>query len=124
MSATRERIDEYFTMWNEDDAERRNSIAARCFVDTATYVDPVADVAGPSAISAMVGELRATHPGFALRLNSAIDEHHDRVRFEWQILDADGGVFLTGVDCAVVAPDGRLVAITGFFGANPEKLAA
>jgi hypothetical protein len=124
MSDVRERIDEYFTMWNEDDPERRRVIAGRCFVESATYVDPLAAVVGPSAISDMVGELRASHPGYSLRLGSAIDEHHDRLRFEWEILDAEGGPYLTGVDCAVVAPDGRLAAITGFFGAAPEKLAA
>jgi hypothetical protein len=124
MSDARERIDEYFRMWNEDDAERRSAIAANCFVENATYVDPLADVTGPAAISGMVGALRESHPGYSLRLGSAIDEHHDRLRFEWEILDADGGLYLTGVDCAVVAPDGRLAAITGFFGANPEKLAA
>jgi hypothetical protein len=124
MSDARERIDEYFSMWNEDDAERRAAIASRCFAESATYVDPLADVVGPAAISHMVGELRASHPGYSLRLGSAIDEHHDRLRFEWEILDADGGLYLAGVDCVVVAPDGRLAAVTGFFGATPEKLAA
>ena len=105
-------------------AEARLKAAKECFVADATYTDPLADVVGPVGISAMVGGLRETHAGYSLRLASAIDEHHDRLRFEWEILDADGASYLTGVDCAVVAPDGRLASISGFFGAAPERLAA
>jgi hypothetical protein len=124
MSDVQQLIDDYFTMWNSDDADRRLVQATKCFVDDATYTDPLADVIGPVGISAMVGSLRESHAGYTLRLASAIDEHHDRLRFEWEILDADGGSYLLGVDCAVLAADGRLASISGFFGAAPERLAA
>lgn len=124
MSDAQQLIDDYFTMWNTDDAELRLAAATKCFADGATYTDPLADVAEPAGISAMVGALRESHAGYTLRLASSIDEHHDRLRFEWEILDADGGLYLTGVDCGVVAPDGRLASISGFFGAAPERLAA
>jgi hypothetical protein len=95
-----------------------------CFAENATYTDPLADVRGHDGISAMVGDLRSSHAGYSLRLASAIDEHHDRLRFEWEILDADGASYLTGVDYAVVGADGRLTAVSGFFGAAPDRLAA
>ena len=124
MTDVRRVVDDYFAMWNEDDDDQRLVATAQCFVETATYTDPLADVAGHDGISAMVGELRAAHAGYSLRLASAVDQHHDRLRFEWEILDADGGLHLSGVDCALLAPDGRLAAITGFFGAVPNRLAA
>lgn len=124
MPAVQQVIDDYFTMWNEDDDGQRKAFVAKCFVEGATYTDPLADVSGHDGISAMVGELRRSHVGYSLRLASAIDQHHDRLRFEWEILDGDGGLYLTGVDCAVLADDGRLAAISGFFGAVPERLAA
>lgn len=124
MTDVQQVIDDYFSMWNEDDSDQRSVVIAKCFVDDATYTDPLADVVGFEGISAMVGGLRESHPGYSLRLASAIDQHHDRLRFEWEILDADGGSYLTGVDCAVLAADGRLAAISGFFGAAPERLAA
>jgi hypothetical protein len=124
MTDVQQVIDDYFAMWNEDDDDRRKVVIGKCFVEDATYTDPLADVVGHDGISAMVGELRQSHAGYSLRLASSIDEHHDRLRFEWEILDADGGLYLTGVDCAVLADDGRLAAISGFFGAVPERLAA
>jgi hypothetical protein len=123
MTDVQQVIDRYFAMWNEDDDDRRAAIIATCFVDEATYTDPLADVQGHDAISAMVRDLRASHPGYSLRRASAIDRHHDLLRFEWEILDADGGLYLTGVDCVVLA-DGCIAAISGFFGAVPERLAA
>jgi len=124
MSDVQQVIDDYFAMWNEDDDGRRRIVIQRCFVEDGTYTDPLADVIGYDGISSMVGALRASHAGYSLRLSSAIDQHHDRLRFEWEILDAEGGPYLTGVDLAVLADDGRLVSITGFFGAVPERLAA
>ena len=117
-------IDRYFAMWNEDDDDRRTAIASTCFADDATYTDPLADVRGHEAISAMVGGLRESHPGYSLRRASAVDQHHDLLRFEWEILDANGDPYLTGVDCVELATDGRIAAVSGFFGAVPERLAA
>jgi hypothetical protein len=123
MSDVQQLIDDYFTMWNEDDPERCVAAASKVFVEDATYTDPLAEVVGPRAIAEMVGALRQSHAGYRLRLASTIDEHHDRLRFEWEILDADGDSYLIGVDCATVA-DGRLTSLSGFFGAAPERLAA
>jgi hypothetical protein len=124
MNDVQQVIDGYFAMWNEDDDGRRLAATAACFAADGTYTDPLADVEGHEGISTMVGELRASHPGYTLRQASALDVHHDHVRFEWEILDEAGGLYLTGVDCAVIAPDGRLASIAGFFGAAPERLAA
>ena len=63
MSDVQQLIDDYFTMWNSDDADVRLAAATKCFVDDATYTDPLADVVGPAGISAMVGSLRESHAG-------------------------------------------------------------
>jgi SnoaL-like domain len=124
MSDVQKVIDDYFAMWNEDDEDRRKIVIEKCFVEDGRYTDPLADVVGHDGIGSMVGALRESHAGYSLRLSSAIDQHHDRLRFEWEILDADGGTYLSGVDLAVLADDGRLASITGFFGSVPDRLAA
>jgi hypothetical protein len=45
-----------------------------------------------------------------------IDSHHDQLRFAWQVVGPDGSVPVAGIDVGVLAPDGRLERITGFFG--------
>jgi hypothetical protein len=114
-------VDRYFAVWNEDDLERRRALVEQAFTPEATYADPLAAVEGHGGINAMVEALRAQHPGYSLRLASAIDQHHGRLRFEWEIVNPEGDLYLEGLDVAVVAEDGRLHSITGFFGAIPEK---
>ena len=59
--------------------------------------------------------------GQRFRRQSGVDAHHDQVRFAWDLADDDGAVTVAGVDVGVVADDGRLVSITGFFGDPPEN---
>jgi hypothetical protein len=42
-------------------------------------------------------------------------EHHDLVRFAWELEAPDGTVAVAGVDVGELAPDGRLRRIAGFF---------
>ena len=48
-------------------------------------------------------------------LEAAVGGDHGLVRFGWQLTGPDGPV-VTGLDVAVVAPDGRLERVAGFFG--------
>jgi hypothetical protein len=110
-------VDEYFAMWNADDPDERLSHARRAFADDARYVDPLADVTGPEEVAEVVGELRATHAGFAVRQSSDLDTHHDVLRFGWDIFDRDGALYLSGIDVCTLGEDGRIRTLAGFFGA-------
>jgi hypothetical protein len=108
-------IDRYFAMWNTtDDAARRDVVAATWSPD-ATYVDPLVAAEGHDGLVAMVRAVHEQYPGHEFRLTGAVDAHHDRLRWEWQMTaPGDGAVLVNGVDFAVVAADGRLAQVTGF----------
>jgi hypothetical protein len=76
---------------------------------------------GADAISAMIGDLQGQFPGHAVTLSSGLDAHHNLVRFGWDLTDADGTVVMQGLDVGIVAEDGRLSRIGGFFGPLPEQ---
>jgi hypothetical protein len=116
-------IDEYFAAWNETDAARRGERSCSVWTETGRYVDPLSDTTGPDEFAAMAGAVQQQFPGVTLRRTSAIDAHHDQARFAWAGVDEDGTVVLAGIDVAVIAPDGRLAAISGFFG-DTEAVAA
>jgi hypothetical protein len=82
-------------------------------------VDPQADVTGPAAFSDLAASVHELAPGHIFRLSSAVERHHDRLRFAWEMVSPDGDVTLSGIDFGQLADDGRLAAITGFFGAAP-----
>jgi hypothetical protein len=117
-------IDRYFAMWNETDAGRRRDLIARTWTEDARYVDPMLEGEGRNGIDAMVAAVHARFPGYKFRRTSGIDLHHDRVRFSWELVPEGGPVFADGVDFGVVAPDGRLQAITGFIDHAPAAPAA
>jgi hypothetical protein len=124
MTNPTDRIDRYFAMWNETDAGRRRDLIAKTWTEDARYVDPMLEGEGRKGIDAMVAGVHARFPGYKFRRRGAIDLHHDRVRFSWELAPEGGPVFADGVDFGVVAPDGRLQAITGFIDHAPAAPAA
>jgi hypothetical protein len=108
-------IDRYFDTWNETDDERRLALCAEVWADDGRYVDPFIDATGPRAISDSLGGLQASHPGYTVQRTTAIDAHHDQARFGWNVVAPDGTVAYTGIDVVMVT-DGRLQALSGFFG--------
>jgi hypothetical protein len=109
-------IDRYFRTWNETDTDRRQELAASVWAAEARYVDPMADVEGPRSFADMVGATQEQFPGHTFKLASAVDQHHDKVRFAWDMVGSDGSVVMSGVDLAEVGADGLFTAMTGFFG--------
>lgn len=115
-------IDRYIAIWNETDPEYRRDLIARTWTDDATYLDPLMRGDGPDGIDAMVAGVQARFPGHRFRRTGAIDAHHDRVRFAWDLVPADGAPpLVAGLDVGVVAPDGRLRSITGFLDHAPAN---
>lgn len=82
------------------------------------------EAAGYGALSEMVTAFQGQYPGHTFRRGSAVDLHHDRVRFLWELLGPDGGMAAGGIDFGVVEEDGRLSSITGFLGEPPKEAAA
>lgn len=120
MSDLTETIDLYLSAWNETDATRRAAIVARVWTEDGRLVDPPMEAQGHPGISDLHAALQGQFPAHSFRRSSAVDAHHDAVRFSWELVsDADGSVVLTGLDVGLLAGDGRLMRITGFFGDLP-----
>lgn len=109
-------IDTYFAMWNEPDRAKRLEVIAQAWTADAHYVDPLSDVSGHDGLADMVEGVRDHYPGATLERTGPIDAHHNVVRFPWRAIAADGTEIVAGLDVAVLADDGRLQALAGFFG--------
>lgn len=55
----------YIAAWNETDAAARKARIAEAFTADATYVDPLAAVAGHDGVEALIAGVQARFPGFA-----------------------------------------------------------
>ena len=115
-NTTQSTIDTYFAMWNEPDRAKRLDVIAQAWTPDAHYVDPLADVRGYEGLADMVEGLLGQYPGATLERTGDVDAHHDVVRFPWRAVAADGTEIVAGIDVAVIAEDGRLRSLAGFFG--------
>lgn len=113
-------IDRYIAIWNETDPQRRRDLIAQTWTDDASYLDPLMSGDGPDGIDAMVKAVQERFPDHRFRRTGAPDAHHDRVRFGWELVPADGETALVaGIDFGVIAADGRLRTVTGFLDHTP-----
>lgn len=109
-------VDGYFAMWNETDPARRRELIADTWSDGAGYVDPLFAAEGHEALDAMVAQVQERFPGYRFRLTRDVDSHHDRARWSWELIGPEEGpAVAAGIDVAVLAPDGRLRDVAGFF---------
>jgi hypothetical protein len=126
MTDITETVDTYLAMWNEEDAAKRAELIETAWAPDGRYVDPVQEADGHAALSAMVDAIGAHYPGQQFRRTTEVDTHHDEVRFGWELGVPGGDVTVAGIDVGILAADGRLQRITGFFGelAPAESAAA
>lgn len=119
MSDYRDLAERYIATWNETDTERRRALIARTFADAASFVDPMMQGDGPDQIEALIAGVQSKYPGHRFRLHGKVDSHHDCVRFSWALVPPGGEAFVDGTDIALVAADGRMQKIIGFFDRLP-----
>lgn len=113
-------VDRYIAIWNETDPNTRRDLIAQTWTDDASYLDPLMSGDSPAGIDAMIAGVQQQFPGHQFRLSGAIDTHHDRIRFGWELVPPGSETpFVVGVDFGVVAADGRLRTITGFLDQAP-----
>lgn len=108
-------IEQYFNLWNAADAASRRSSLEACCAPDIHYVDPQYDARGYTDIEALAAGFGARYPGHRFRRLGSLDEHHDRARWSWEMVAPDATIVVTGVDFGVLAEDGRLREITGFY---------
>jgi hypothetical protein len=84
-------------------------------------VDPLLEARGHEALAGMAPAVHQQFPGYVFTRTSGIDAHHGHVRFGWTLASPDdGAVAVAGIDIGLLADDGRLRYIAGFFGDLPE----
>jgi hypothetical protein len=109
-------IDTYLAAWNEpDDAARAALVEAAVGADL-WYRDAMLEADGREAFNAVLGAVQAQFPGLVMRRTSAVDAHHDLVRFNWAFGAPGEEPIVAGVDVAKFDADGKLHRIIGFAG--------
>ena len=106
----------YVAAWNERDADARLRLLESACAHGLRYVDPEVEATGLEELSSVIADFQTEYPGHALRLDTAVDAHHDVVRFAWLVERHDGTTLARGMDACLRSADGRLTLVVGFFG--------
>ena len=109
----------YCAAWNERDATRRHVLLREVWSSDSVYVDPSAHVVGLIPLVVHIGMVAARNPGSRIVMTSAVDAHHDEIRFGWARVREDGSVIASGIDFAQRSDAGVLVRVVGFLGDLP-----
>ena len=109
----------YLATWNETDPDRRGQLLASHWTGDATYVDPLAKVAGAAEIDGLIGGVQARFPGFRFALKGAPDGHGDHVRFTWSLGPEGETAPIEGSDVVMMFRD-RIACVIGFLDKVPS----
>jgi hypothetical protein len=113
VSEINELVDRYVAVWNQPDAALRRRGIAELWTEDGVHLTPVHEARGYEAIEARVTGAHQRFVGtggyiFRAEPNTA-DGHHNVVRFNWEMVPANGGaVEAAGFDFLILDDDGRI----------------
>ena len=109
-------ITRYCKTWNETDPKLRHQLLRTVLAEDGVYIDPTVHVVGVSALVDHIGKVATKYPGSMIVRTSAVDLHHDVLRFSWHKQLANGQTLPESIDVCTINEDGKLRLIIGFFG--------
>ena len=107
-------VSRYCAAWNERDAARRHALLGDVWPPDAAYVDPFAHVVGIMPLVVHIGMVAGRNTDSMIVMTSAVDAHHNEMRFGWARVRLDGSVLARGTDFARRSECGLLVRVVGF----------
>jgi hypothetical protein len=111
--------DQYFAMWNEADADRRAELISGAWSTDGAYVDPSFEVNGHDGLTKMVETAHQMFPGHFFKLAGEIDEHHNRLRWSWELAAEGAPAVAGGTDVVTLDADGKIREVVGFINFAP-----
>lgn len=118
-NATEEIVDAHLAAYCEPDAAQRMTIIRNVWSLEGRLIDPPFETRGHAGISDQAATLLAHYPGHRFERSTAVDAHHNVLRYGWRLLSPAGAAVVEGTDILDLDVDGRIARIVGFFGAQP-----
>lgn len=109
-------VDSHLAAYSEPDPSVRAALIRNSWNLEGRLVDPPLESRGHDGISDQAATLLAQFPGHRFERTTALDMHHQFIRYGWRLVGTSGEPVLTGVDFMDVDVDGRIARVVGFFG--------
>jgi SnoaL-like domain len=106
----------YWTAWNEPVLDQIRPRLLGAVTPDVEWNDPRDSFVGIDELEQAVRRLRTSKPDYVFVLASEIDQHHDRLRYRWDMM-RNGRTLMEGLDVVTLDQSSRLIArVDGFFG--------
>ena len=115
-------VDRHLAAYCDPDAARRAAAVRELWHPEGQLVDPPLAARGHQGIADQAATLLAQFPQHRFERSTALDAHHQYLRYGWRLVDGNGAAVLEGVDHAELDVDGRLLRVVGYFGPQPATL--
>ena len=102
--------------WNERDPARLRELVVLSVTADVAFTDPQYTIIGREAFIEMMEAFQERVGEVQLNRTSAVDLHHDRARYSWEIIWPDGRRFEGFDGVALDLAQGKVRRIDGFFG--------
>lgn len=110
----------YLDMWNEQNLDNIRAHLDLAISVDCLWVDPQHNHVGKQALEDNVIKFRNKFPNAILAINSTIDGHNNRYRYEW-IISSDEKIMIYGFDVVTLNKAGLIERVDGFFGKLEPK---
>lgn len=110
-----ERLDRWFALWANPDADERAAELARLATEDVTFKDAFACVEGRDELNAHVSAAQAHGGGAVLERAGPCRQCQGTALVDWQARGPDGAVQLRGSNVIELAADGRVRSVCGLW---------
>lgn len=108
--------DRYFACWGEPDAARRRSELAAIASEQLAFRDPYSCTVGIDDLNAHITASQRFMPGVVPARRGEVRQCQGTASVDWVVQAPDGSERARGTSVFELAPDGRLVRVTGLWG--------
>jgi hypothetical protein len=108
-------VDVYLAAWSETDAAARSRALSTVFLESGTFRDVHADVAGRAALDRHIAACQRMFPGVRLVRDGAVMQTRSSLLAKWNAVAGNGAAVASGVNHFRLAPGGEIAAVEGFW---------
>ena len=106
-------VDEWFALWTEPDAAKREATLGRIATRKVRFRDRYSRLDGVDEVVAHTGASQKFMPGIRLERQGAIRHCQGTVLAEWVARSSDGKTVMSGTNVFVLVPGLRIDSVTG-----------
>jgi uncharacterized protein YndB with AHSA1/START domain len=109
-------IDAWFSAWAEPDAAKRRAGLDAIAVPTVSFNDRYSMLEGVDEVTEHAGAAQKFMPGMRMERNGDVRQCLGTAIVNWNVPGPDGSIKAQGTNVFTLGADGRITAVTGFWG--------